>query len=250
MLLFQVGCCYNSSMNLYFIASPTSIRYSSDLLNWTSVTTNYSQQRARLFNTGSYVIKCSEMNVEYTTNRSTWSMLTGVSSQEFGSVITSIPIVNWQNKVLALNSLSDCVIDSNLSTKSIITYDTVTSKWINSNNIPISGVTNYWNIMNKGITNVSSPYNMVVLSKVNIDNTGQVILYSITGNDFQIYNANLRLHTASNGANKWDINVNSSNTLAFNPDYLDRVTFDRSGNISSRSLNVSNMLCVSSMLYD
>ena len=64
-------------------------------------------------------------------------------------------------------------------------------------------------------------------------------LFSIKGNNWECGNATITLNIANNYANKWDMYVNNSNLLAFNPDYNDVVSFDRSGNISSRGLNLS-----------
>ena len=50
----------------------------------------------------------------------------------------------------------------------------------------------------------------------------------------------LKRWTASSGANKSEIWVNCNTNLAFNPNYIDKVIIDRSGNISSRGLNMSN----------
>ena len=178
------------------------------------------------------------MNVEYTTNGTTWSILTGVSSQQFGSVIMPIPLVKWQNKVLTLAaSLTDCVIDANLSTKSLITYDTVTSKWINCNNIPISAVNANWNIMNKG---VSGAFDLLTFQyggadKASIDNTGKITATSLTGNNFYIANNEIRLN--ANSGPKWDIGIYNNDILRFNPDYRDVVSFSRDGAITSYALN-------------
>ena len=89
------------------------------------------------------------------------------------------------------------------------------------------------------------------VEKANIDITGKMSLYSVTGNDWKIGNATFALSIASNYAKKWDIGVSNDN-LRFNPDYQDVVTFDRNGNISSRGLNVSNyngVVCAGSSEY-
>ena len=129
----------------------------------------------------------------------------------------------------------------NLSTKSLIIYNTGTSKWLNSNNIPISGVNDNWNIMNKGTTGSTDLLTIQYggLDKVTIDNTAKMTLYSVTGNNWEIGNATLTLNIINNYAKKWDIGVNNDN-LRFNADYTDRVIFDRLGNISSRALNMTN----------
>ena len=61
----------------------------------------------------------------------------------------------------------------------------------------------------------------------------------------QQFNVNMIMNIINNYAKKWDIGVNNDN-LRFNADYTDRVIFDRSGNIASRGLNMSNfngLLC-------
>ena len=182
--------------------------------------------------------------IEYTTDLISWYLLSA-SPQGFGATINPIPFVQWKNKALSLSlssSLSDCVIDTpNLSTKSLLTYDTATSKWINSNSIPISGYINNWSLCNVGFPLVNDWFTLKYggVDKMNIDPTGKMTLYSITGNNWEIGNATLTLNIINNYAKKWDIGVNNDN-LRFNADYTDRVIFDRLGNISSRALNMSN----------
>ena len=87
------GCTYNSNLNLYVISgNSTWTQTSTDLVTCNTVTTTYSEQRTRLFSAGSYIFKCSEMHIEYTTNGSTWTTST-LSPQSYGSVVSNVPFI-------------------------------------------------------------------------------------------------------------------------------------------------------------
>ena len=124
------GCCFSYAMGLYFIAGTGGTKYSSDLSSWTTATTNYTQQRSRPFSTGNYVIKCSEINLEYTTNGNTWTALSVLSPQCFGSVIYNYPFIQWKNAPLTLSTHSDIQI-SNPQDGQVLKYNASLSKWIN-----------------------------------------------------------------------------------------------------------------------
>ena len=126
------GCCFNHTMGLYFIAGTGGTKYSSDLSSWTTATTNYTQQRSRPFSTGNYVIKCSEINLEYTTNGNTWTALSALSPQCFGSVIYNYPFIQWKNAPLTLSSQIADVLITNSQDGQVLKYIASLSKWINS----------------------------------------------------------------------------------------------------------------------
>lgn len=130
------GCTYNTTLNLYCISGvSTGTRTSSDLTTWNTVTTIFTEARTRLFSVGSYIIKCSVSNVEYTSNGSTWVSL-GVTNNtaDKGSVVSIVPSVKWRNATLSgsmnLAGLSDVSI-SNLANGDTLIWNAVNSKYNN-----------------------------------------------------------------------------------------------------------------------